>query len=78
MTPTLTHHQRHVLRYLLTGRTDKEIARSVGNSAESLGKTARLIYAKFGVSRRGELMAKLMRPTEEALRLIAHPCPPRQ
>jgi DNA-binding CsgD family transcriptional regulator len=55
---------RPVLRQLLTGRTEKEIAAALGLSPRTVHKYVELIFAASEVSGRAELMALFIDPPE--------------
>ncbi|TAN47455.1 MAG: LuxR family transcriptional regulator [Methylococcaceae bacterium] len=53
----LTPAERRVLRLLLTGLTEKEIADQLGRSHHTIHQWVTSIYRKFGVNNRAALMA---------------------
>ena len=54
----LTQRQREVLALICSGLDDKSIARALGLSDETVGAHARAIYARLGVHKRAELIAR--------------------
>ncbi|MEM8875194.1 MAG: LuxR C-terminal-related transcriptional regulator [Planctomycetota bacterium] len=56
----LSPRQTDVLRHLLTGMSEKEVARALHRSVETVHNHVRAIYQRFEVNSRGELMAKFI------------------
>ncbi|MDP9174702.1 MAG: helix-turn-helix transcriptional regulator [Planctomycetota bacterium] len=54
---TLSPRLQRVLRHLLTGESEKEIATGLGLSRHTVHEYVRALYRQFGVTSRGELMA---------------------
>ena len=55
----LSPRQRDIVLLLAAGRDDKAIAQELGISQETVGNHLRLIYDRFGIHRRAELIAFL-------------------
>jgi DNA-binding CsgD family transcriptional regulator len=53
----LSDRQRDVLRYLLRGYSEKEVANELGLSGHTIHTHVKRLYAEFEVSSRGELLA---------------------
>ncbi|HMO13657.1 MAG TPA: FHA domain-containing protein [Pirellulaceae bacterium] len=60
----LSRAQRRVLKYLLRGESEKNIAWILGCSHHTIHNHIRAIYAKLGVRSRGELMSRLVGKVE--------------
>jgi DNA-binding NarL/FixJ family response regulator len=60
--PCLTNRQREVLRFLLKGKNEKEIARELRLSVHSVHVHMKGIYKRSNVTSRPELYAKLLPP----------------
>lgn len=56
----LSARQKDVLHLLLRGMSEKEAARALHRSSETVHNHVRAIYRHFGVSSRGELMAQFI------------------
>lgn len=57
----LTSKQREVARWLVTGKSYKEIARLLGIGEQAVRNHTRPIFAEFKVKRRAELILELVR-----------------
>jgi DNA-binding CsgD family transcriptional regulator len=71
----LSPRQRDVLRHLLDGVRVKTMALRMGIEVRTAMNHKHELYQRLGVSTRGELMARYMQPTEEAIQLM-NPTPP--
>jgi DNA-binding CsgD family transcriptional regulator len=61
--PKLSRRQRQTLQLLLKGDIEKEVAAKLGVSRHTVHVYVKALYKHFGVSSRGELLAKcLSRP----------------
>ena len=58
----LTSRQQEVLRLLLQGDGEKQVARKLGISRYTVNDHVKAIYRNLGVNSRGEMMAKVLRP----------------
>lgn len=56
----LSKRQQEVLRHLLQGLSEKEIARALHRSVETVHNHVRAIYRHYDVNSRGELMAQFI------------------
>lgn len=56
----LSGRQTDVLHLLLRGMSEKEVARELGVSTHTVHTHVKKLYAQFGVSSRGELLAKFV------------------
>jgi DNA-binding NarL/FixJ family response regulator len=59
--PTLTDRQREVLRVLLRGKSDKQIARDLDIAVTTVKTHAQALYRELGVSSRAEAVAQAAR-----------------
>lgn len=66
----LSPRQRDVLRHLFDGACAKTMARRMGVEISTAKNHQHELYQRLGVRTRGELMARYMQPTEEAMRLL--------
>jgi DNA-binding NarL/FixJ family response regulator len=57
----LTPALREITRWLVTGKSHKEIARQLGKSEQTIRNATRPIFAEFKVKRRAELILELVR-----------------
>jgi DNA-binding CsgD family transcriptional regulator len=57
----LPHRARQVLRCLLEGDGDKQVAARLGLSRHTVNQYAKVIFAHFGAQSRGELLARWIR-----------------
>lgn len=55
----LTAREFEVLRWLVQGKTNKEIARRLGIGEQTVKNHLRPVFQKFGVARRAELMVRV-------------------
>jgi len=55
--PALAPRHRRVLQRLLSGDSEKQVARSLGLSPHTVHEYVKSIYRSFGVESRGELLA---------------------
>ncbi len=67
---SLTIRQRDVLREILRGQCNKEIARNLGLCLGTVKYHCNQIHSRLGVRSREQLITRYMTPTEEARRLI--------
>ncbi len=56
---SLTPRQGQVVRYLLVGKSDKQIARDVGLAVSTVRVHLRCLFARFGVHDRTELVTHI-------------------
>jgi DNA-binding CsgD family transcriptional regulator len=63
--PRLSRRQRETLKRLMQGDTEKEAARALGISANTLHCYVKEIYRVLQVNSRGELLAKCYRDATE-------------
>jgi hypothetical protein len=54
--PALPNQLRHVLRHLLDGDSEKQVAARLGLSAHTVNRHVQRLYRRFGVHSRAELM----------------------
>jgi len=57
----LSPRQRQTLRYLLTGESEKQIARALGRSKHTVHTYVKQIYRSFGACSRGELLSQFLK-----------------
>lgn len=65
----LSERQSDVLQLLLRGMSEKEVARQLGVSTHTVHTHVKKLYAEFGVSSRGELLARFV--DQRVLKLMA-------
>ena len=65
----LSERQSDVLQLLLRGMSEKEAARQLGVSTHTVHTHVKKLYAEFGVSSRGELLARFV--DQRVLKLMA-------
>ena len=65
----LSERQADVLQLLLRGMSEKEVARQLGVSTHTVHTHVKKLYAEFGVSSRGELLARFV--DQRVLKLMA-------
>jgi DNA-binding CsgD family transcriptional regulator len=58
--PRLSPRQRQTLRHLLEGDLEKQVAAKLGLSRHTVHVYVKALYKHFGVSSRGELLAKCL------------------
>jgi DNA-binding CsgD family transcriptional regulator len=63
---------REVLRHLLAGRSEKEVAYDMTLSRHTVHQYVKRIYRAHGVRSRGELLARLLSPAGQGLRRSVH------
>ena len=56
----LSPRQRQTLHRLMVGDSEKEAARALGTSQHTLHVYVKQLYLEFGVSSRGELLARIL------------------
>jgi DNA-binding CsgD family transcriptional regulator len=56
---SITPAEREIIRWLLKGMSNAEIARRRGTSARTVANQIASIFRKFGVSSRSELVSRL-------------------
>lgn len=64
--PGLTRAEREVLKAVVRGASNEEIATSRGVSTNTIANQLRSIYSKLGVGSRRELAARCMRAARPA------------
>ena len=63
--PPLAPRLQPVLRHLLQGDAEKQVATKLGLSRHTVHQYIKVLYRELGVSSRGELLAKFIRSTVE-------------
>jgi DNA-binding NarL/FixJ family response regulator len=60
--PDLSPRMRQTLQHLLVGDSEKQIAHQLGLSRHTVHVYVKALYRGFGVSSRGELLARFVQP----------------
>jgi len=61
----LTRREEEVISHAFSGKTDKEIARALGNSPRTVQQQLQNVYRKLGVRTRMEAVRRLLRSHDD-------------